>query len=56
MPAGTDYRYIGMGGEYYPLKGRNTVRIHAFALMKTGGDDDLTFQANLGLTWKLGIK
>ena len=55
VPAGTDYRYIGMGGEYYPLKGRNTVRIHAFALMKTG-DDDLTFQANLGLTWKLGIK
>ena len=45
-----------MGGEYYPLIGKNTIRLHAFALMKSGDNWPLTFQANLGVTWKLGIK
>ena len=45
-----------MGGEYYPLIGKNTIRLHAFALMKSRNNGPLTFQANLGLTWKLGIK
>lgn len=56
VPAGTDYRYAGLGGEYYPLIGKNTVRLHAFALMKSNGNESPSFQANLGLTWKLGIK
>lgn len=55
VPAGTDYRYAGLGGEYYPLIGKNTIRLHAFALMKMY-NEQLSFQANLGLTWKLGIK
>ncbi|MBP5613705.1 MAG: hypothetical protein J6X35_06160, partial [Bacteroidales bacterium] len=56
VPAGTYYQYVGMGGEYYPLIGKNTIRLHAFALMKSGDNWPLTFQANLGVTWKLGIK
>ncbi|MBQ6667816.1 MAG: hypothetical protein IJM65_06830 [Bacteroidales bacterium] len=56
VPAGTYYQYVGMGGEYYPLIGKNTIRLHAFALMKSGDNWPLTFQANLGVIWKLGIK
>ncbi len=54
---GTQYVYAGLGGEFFPLLGKNTVRIHAFAAYK---DDRLhsvkTLEANAGLTWHLGIK
>lgn len=54
---GTQYRYIGIGGEFSPLLGRNAVRLHAFVALK---DDMAThskmLEADAGLYWRIGIK
>ncbi len=52
---GHDCTFYGLGTEFYPLKGRNDIRIHCFfAVNQT--PDILTYQANAGLTWRIKFK
>ena len=45
------YSYIG-GLEFFPLKNRNTLRIHTFfAVIDTKGEKNLC-QCNIGITWR----
>ena len=64
---GTDMIFYGGGLEYYPLKGRNDIRLHAFfavsdvrndteiidGVLAVEKEDKISYQANIGLTWKL---
>ena len=51
---GTDCYFYGIGGEFFPLKGKNDIRIHSFFAVKT--NDVTTCQFNLGLTWRINFK
>ena len=64
---GTDVAFYGGGIEYWPLIGKNDIRIHAFfavsdvrqdAHVNNGSlfvskEDEISYQANVGLTWRL---
>ena len=66
MP-GTNVRFYGGGIEYWPLQGKNDVRIHTFfavsdvrqdaqvseGLLSVSKEGELSYQANVGLTWRL---
>lgn len=48
---GVDYFYYGIGGGFYPLKERKDIRLHAF--FAVNHTDNISYQSNLGLTWKM---
>lgn len=64
---GTDVLFYGGGIEFFPLKGKNDLRIHAFfavsdvhqdayvneGLLCVSKEHELSYQANIGLTWRL---
>ena len=64
---GTDVKFYGGGFEYFPLQGRNDIRVHAFVAMsdvkrsmsvnngalEPEDVDCISAQFNMGLTWRL---
>ena len=64
---GTDVRFYGCGIEYWPLQGKNDIRIHTFfavsdvrqdaqysdGTLTVSKEGELSYQANIGLTWRL---
>ena len=64
---GTDVLFYGGGIEYWPLQGKNDIRIHAFFAVSDVHQDaylnngtlcvfkpnEISYQANIGLTWRL---
>ena len=64
---GTDVLFYGGGIEYWPLHGKNDIRIHAFFAVSDVRQDaqiangtlcvfkpnEISYQANIGLTWRL---
>lgn len=65
---GTDITFYGGGVEYFPLKGRQDLRIHAFFAVNDTKclteivdgelnftEDKLTYQANIGITWRINF-
>lgn len=54
VPPGTDYTFYGLGGEYYPIRGKHDVRIHAFFARVIS--QQAVCQANIGLTWRVNFK
>ncbi len=64
---GTDVRFYGGGFEFYPWQGKNDIRIHGFfavsdingsvdvveGLLQTVVNDEISYQVNLGVTWRL---
>ena len=64
---GTDVNFYGSGIEFYPIQGRNEIRLHAFfaisdvqkspeisnGLLTISKIDNTSYQVNLGLTWRL---
>ena len=66
MP-GTNVLFYGGGIEYWPLQGKNDVRVHAFfavsdvrqdanvnqGMLTVSKEGEISYQANVGLTWRL---
>ena len=64
---GTDVLFYGGGIEYWPLQGKNDIRIHAFfavsdvrqegfvydGTLNISTVNEISYQANFGLTWRL---
>lgn len=56
VPDGVECVSCGIGAEFFPLKGRNDIRCHAF--FAAGNDianDILEYQANVGVTWRINV-
>ncbi len=52
---GYECAFYGLGAEFYPLRGKNDIRLHCFfAVNQT--PDMLTYQANAGITWRIKFK
>jgi len=60
---GTDVTFYGGGVEFFPLKGKHDIRVHAFFAVNDARyiqgvepvSDELTYQANIGLTWRVNF-
>ena len=66
---GSDVQFYGGGFEFFPLKGRDDIRIHAFfavndtskctelnnGLLTLTTKNGTSYQANFGITWKLNF-
>ena len=66
---GTDIKFYGGGFEFYPLQGKNDIRIHGFfavsdvhrsmlisdGLLSINDTGCTSYQANIGLTWRLNF-
>ena len=64
---GTDVVFYGGGIEYWPLMGKNDIRVHAFfavsdvrqdasvdqGILTVSKEGEISYQANIGLTWRL---
>ena len=64
---GTDVLFYGGGIEYWPIQGKNDIRIHAFlavsdvrkdgqyidGMLMISKENKISYQANVGLTWRL---
>lgn len=50
---GTDYKFYGLGCEYYPLKENKDLRLHCF--FYSNNNDIKQYNLNLGLTWNINI-
>ena len=50
---GADMKAYGGGVEFFPLKGKNDVRIHAFFAVNDTKGQDMLYQGNVGITWRL---
>lgn len=48
---GTEYGFYGAGCEFFPLRGKNDVRLHAYLYSNNQTPSKLYF--NMGLTWKM---
>lgn len=48
---GTEYGFYGAGCEFFPLKGKNDVRLHAYLYSNNQTPSKVFF--NMGLTWKM---
>jgi hypothetical protein len=53
---GTEYSFGGLGFEYYVLRAKNEVRLHAFAAAERSVNSEWTYRANLGLTYRIDFK
>ena len=52
---GTDVKAYGGGVEFFPIKGKNDIRIHAFFAVNDTKGEDMLYQGNVGLTWRLNF-
>ena len=47
---GTEFYFYGIGGEFFPIKNSQSVRLHAFFAVQNA-KHQTTYQGNVGLTW-----
>lgn len=52
---GTDMKAYGGGVEFYPIKDKNNIRIHAFFAVNDTKGKELLYQGNVGVTWRLNF-
>ena len=52
---GTDVKAYGGGLEFYPLENSKNLRIHAFFAVNDTKGDELLYQGNVGVTWRLNF-
>ena len=52
---GTDMKTYGGGIEFFPLKGKNDLRIHTFFAVNDTKGEKILYQGNIGLTWRLNF-
>ena len=52
---GTDMRAYGGGVEFFPIRGKNDIRVHAFFAVNDTKGADMLYQGNVGLTWRLNF-
>ena len=52
---GTDVKAYGGGVEFFPIKGRNDIRIHTFFAVNDTKGQDMLYQGSIGLTWRLNF-
>ncbi len=52
---GTDMKAYGGGVEFFPIRGKNDIRVHAFFAVNDTKGEDMLYQGNIGLTWRLNF-
>lgn len=57
---GTDVKFFGGGLEFFPLKNKKDLRLHAYFAINDAskslvGEKTVTYQGNIGLTWRLNF-
>ena len=50
---GIDMKTYGGGFEFFPINGSKNLRIHAFFAVNDTKGDEILYQSNIGLTWRL---
>ena len=52
---GTDMTTYGGGFEFFPINGNKNLRIHAFFAVNDTKGNEILYQGNIGLTWRLNF-
>ncbi len=52
---GTDMKTYGGGFEFFPINGSKSLRLHGFFAVNDTKGEEVLYQCNLGLTWRLNF-